>query len=474
MYGAGGFISSFYKKVYEKIKAIVKKSYDFITEKFNNIIAPIFEKSKKDFDLSGKEKEYQQYFEEFEKIQKRKEQEQRDDAEKDTKYITNLANNNREKFERKRRLIDEINALEKEEYEAERRIAKSENKMSPSKPVLISPPSRPESGAVTKTEKPEPAPRPAPAPAPAPKVEQVPPKKEEPKVVQETQPKTASTSGKFSNEKDFIQALLPWAKYASEKLGGKIPPYAILGQWAGESGAGKALPADFNYAGIKAMGRFEKGPFVLTEERYTPAQLKRAQEKGEDLVKVVTSPSDTITKQGRQITIDGWFGKGKYDKAVAEGKTWVQVKSYFAKFKDMQDFADGFVAVLSNKRYEKAREQTTAAGFGFEVAKAGYATADAKSYSSKVEAFDKKYSAGVGGPDTSILSNAFTVTEPSKGKKIIYDSKEMFLGHRQQKKPVEYDVVNIKHTDNTKLAKNLPKKDVEKVDNASILLSRVV
>jgi hypothetical protein len=81
---------------------------------------------------------------------------------------------------------------------------------------------------------------------------------------------------------------------------------------------------------------------------------------------------------------------------------------------------------------------------------------------------------GIGGPDTSLLSNAFTVTEPVTGKKIIYDSKEMFLGHREQKKPVEYDVVNIKHTDNTKLAKNLPKKDVEKVDNASILLSRVV
>jgi hypothetical protein len=80
---------------------------------------------------------------------------------------------------------------------------------------------------------------------------------------------------------------------------------------------------------------------------------------------------------------------------------------------------------------------------------------------------------GIGGPDTSLLSNAFTVTEPVTGKKIIYDSKEMFLGHREQKKPVEYDVVNIKHTDNTKLAKNLPKKDVEKVDNASILLSRI-
>jgi hypothetical protein len=219
------------------------------------------------------------------------------------------------------------------------------------------------------------------------------------------------------------------------------------------------------------MGRFEKGDFVLTEERYTPAQLKRAQEKGEDLVKVITSPNDTITKKGRQVTIDQWFGKGAYDKTVAEGKTWVQVKSYFAKFKNAQDFADGFASVLSNARYSKAREQTTAAGFGYEVAKAGYATAEAEKYSAKVAAFDKKY--GTGGPDTSILSNAFTVTEPVTGKKIMYDSKEMFLGHREQKKPVEYDVVNIRHTDNTKLTKNLPKKDVEKVDNASILLSRI-
>jgi flagellum-specific peptidoglycan hydrolase FlgJ len=453
--------------VYEKIKNIVTKSYEFITEKFNNIIAPIFEKSKKDFDLSGKEKEYQLYFEEFEKIQKEKERLQREEAEKETKFITSLANNNREKFERKRRLVDEINALEKEEYEAEKRIAESKGERPPTRPSVIPPPQRP--GAP-----PKPAPRPEPSKPPAVPAGpvQAPTVKEEPKVVLDSQPKSASTSGKFSNEKDFVQALLPWAKYASEKLGGKIPPYAILGQWAGESGVGSALPADFNYAGIKAMGSFQKGDFVLTEERYTPAQLKRAQEKGEDLAKVITSPNDTISKRGRQVTIDQWFGKGAYDKAIAEGKTWVQVKSYFAKFKNAQDFADGFVSVLSNQRYAKAREQTTAAGFGYEVAKAGYATAEAQKYSQKVASFDKKY--GVGGPDTSILSNAFTVTEPVTGKKIIYDSKEMFLGHREQKKPVEYDVVNIKHTDNTKLAKNLPKKDVEKVDNASILLSRIV
>jgi flagellum-specific peptidoglycan hydrolase FlgJ len=241
-------------------------------------------------------------------------------------------------------------------------------------------------------------------------------------------PEGISSGGKFPDEQKFVESLKPWAKYVSDKIGGKVPPMAILGQWAGESGSGKSLPADYNYAGIKAGKKFQKGNFVLTEERYTNEQLKRAQSSGEDLAKVITSPTDTITKKGRQVTIDEWFGKGSFQKAKDEGKNWVQVKSYFAKFKDLKDFADSFASFISTPRYAKAREQTTAAGFGYEIAKAGYATAAAEKYSAKVAAFDQKYSSG------GQISSAST---------------EVASGQRQQQKPSTPVVVNAPTTNTT-------------------------
>ena len=59
-------------------------------------------------------------------------------------------------------------------------------------------------------------------------------------------------------------------------------------------------------------------------------------------------------------------------------------------------------------------------------------------------------------------------------KKIIYDSKEMFLGHREQKKPTNVDVVNITQTENTKLFKKTAKAELKKYDSVDLLLSRVV
>ena len=52
---------------------------------------------------------------------------------------------------------------------------------------------------------------------------------------------------------------------------------------------------------------------------------------GESVAKDL-GPNDTITKKGRQVTIDEWYGSGSMAKAQAAGKQWVQVKSYFAKF----------------------------------------------------------------------------------------------------------------------------------------------
>lgn len=464
-------VNNFFENVYLKIRGVVKSSVDFIVEKFNNIITPIFNETKKNFDFSNKQSEYDKQVEEF---QKKYEEEQKlldEVLKKEREYVTKLANNNRKKFEVKRRLIDEINILQKEENEAEQKIAAAEGRKPPQKVPPLSKAERedrrprkipPEAPVVT-------APPPVAAPAPVIKPPVTPtPVKEAPTA----KPTGVSSDGTFNDVNSFVKALKPWAEYVSQKLGGKIPPLAILGQWAGESGSGKNLPANFNYAGIKAGKTYEKGDYVLTEERYTDAQIKRAEAAGESLEKVITSPDDKIKKKGRMVTIDEWFGKGAWQKAKDEGKNWVQVRSYFAKFKDIKDFADSFAGFISSPRYAKAREQTTAAGFGYEIAKAGYATASAEKYSQKVEAFEKQFK-GIGGEGTGPLSNSFTAIEPETGKKIIYDSKEMFLGHREQKKPTDFDVVNVTQIENTKLFKKTAKKDVEKIDSVNILLNRV-
>ena len=83
-----------------------------------------------------------------------------------------------------------------------------------------------------------------------------------------------------------------------------------------------------------------------------------------------------------------------------------------------------------------------------------------------------KHLEGVGGPDTDILSNAFTVVEAETGKKMIYDSKEIFLGHRNQKKPTEYDITNIVETENAKFEKFRNIEEKQKI-STNFLLSIV-
>jgi len=252
----------------------------------------------------------------------------------------------------------------------------------------VKPEEKPEK--VTKP-KAEPAPK---AEPPKPKVEkaEVPKPKAEPakprisKGVSTAAKIAVGAGGVFAGAEAFAATMYPYAKMASDKLGGKIPPEAILGQWAGESSSGKSLPANFNYAGIKAGPNDKKGDYVLTEERYTPQQIKQAQAKGETLERVL-GPTDTITKKGKQVTVDEWFGKGSIQKAASEGKQWVQVRSYFAKFDNAEEFTNRYVQILSNDRYKKARESTTPEQFGLEVAKAGYATASSQKYSEHVGSY---------------------------------------------------------------------------------------
>lgn len=237
-------------------------------------------------------------------------------------------------------------------------------------------------------------PAPGPAPAPAPSAPTAPIPKPSASPVRPAITGAAKTAAKvgisaigvFAATDIFAMNMFPYAKIASQKLGGKVPPEAILAQWAGESGGGKALPAPFNYAGIKAGPNDKKGDYVLTEERYTPAQIKKAQQKGETLHKVL-GPKDTITKDGRKVTVDEWYGKGSIAKAKSEGKKWVQIRTYFSKYDSPEEFVEGYVKTLSKDRYKKAREATDAKTFGLEVAKAGYATASPQKYSEKVSSY---------------------------------------------------------------------------------------
>lgn len=246
---------------------------------------------------------------------------------------------------------------------------------------------------------PAPVPKPtpsAPAPAPAPTAPSIPTTaaKTATRAITKEAAKTAAkigvtAIGVYASSSAFAKDMFPYAKVASQKLGGKIPPEAILAQWAGESGGGSALPAPFNYAGIKAGPNDKKAGYVLTEERYTPEQLKKAQQSGETLERVL-GPKDKITKAGRQVTVDEWFGKGSMAKAMAEGKKWVQIKTYFSKYDSPEEFVENYVKVLSKDRYKKVREATDAKTFGLEVAKAGYATAAPQKYSEKISSFVKQ------------------------------------------------------------------------------------
>lgn len=270
-----------------------------------------------------------------------------------------------------------------------------------------------------------PAQKPAAVPAGPPPAPSIKPTEPTLKPAVEVKP---SSGGVFSSADDFVKGLMPYAQKVSQLIGGKVPPIAILGQWAGESGYGKSLPADFNYAGIKAGKQFEKGDYVLTEERYTDAQLEAAKRSGETLHRVL-GQDDKMKKKGRDVTVDEWYGKGAWQAAKSEGKNWVQVKSYFAKFKSLDDFAENFAKFISSPRYAKAREQTTAAGFGFEIAKAGYATASAEKYSQKIASFEQQYGNKVQPTGGTMVAQA-----PSTGQAMNQTSGDVAFKQKQQSK----------------------------------------
>lgn len=197
-----------------------------------------------------------------------------------------------------------------------------------------------------------------------------------------------STEGKFKNVAQFKQTLLPKANDVVERLNLKVPPVAILAQWALESANGSSPASAYNYAGIKALGplKNKKGKGVLAEERYTPQHIEKmkAGKTNEDLVRVLEK-DDTIRKRGRDVTIDQWYGAGAWQKAKDAGKQWCQVKTYFAEFTSYADFVNGYITVLNGKRYKSVIDSAdTINDFAYGIAKSGYATASPSKYANSI------------------------------------------------------------------------------------------
>ena len=308
------------------------------------------------------------------------------------------------------------------------------------------------------------APRIEKIPAPKPAAPAGPPPAPTLKPIKEAEVKP-SGGGIFSSPEAFVKGLTPYAQKVSQMIGGKVPPVAILGQWAGESGYGKNLPADFNYAGIKWYkgSPYEKGNYVLTEERYTDAQLERAKQSGETLHRVL-GQDDKMKKKGRDVTVDEWFGKGQWQDAKNKGQNWVQVRSYFAKFKDLEDFANSFAKFISSSRYAKAREQTTAAGFGYEIAKAGYATASAEKYSQKIASFEQQYGNKIQPTGGTMIAQA-----PTTGQAMNQTSGDVAFQQKQQSKEPT-PIINI--ADNSTIIQrrkgSAPQSDSPRTVNSSL------
>ena len=296
------------------------------------------------------------------------------------------------------------------------------------------PPAKPsaEKAPVKEAPKPEVKPSAKEVKPEAPKVPEKVPEVKAPKPSAEKEPTigkgaistAVGAAGVFASAAAFAKVMMPFAEQASQKLGGKIPPIAILAQWAGESGNGKNLSAPFNYAGIKAGKNDKKGDYVLTQEFYTDAQLERAKKSGETLDSIVEF-GDKIKKNGKMV--DAWEyyggpgqGKRKYEETRAQGKELVNVKSYFAKFDNPQEFVDRYVGFLSSSRYAKAREATTPAQFGSELATAGYTTSKADTYSKGLEQHAKNYQSIIGVPTNQALPASLLST----GSKIDQASKE--------------------------------------------------
>lgn len=518
MYQAGDF----FKGVYEKIREVVKTSVDFIVKKFDDIIKPIFEDSKKKFDTSGKEKEYEKIVEE-ELLNYEKEQKAIEEAlKKETAYVTELANNNRKKFEVKRRLIDEINTLQNEENEAEQKIAAAEGRKPPQK-VPALPKAERKERFPSKPVKPEEPPKPAPAP-PAPPPVKPPVKPTEP--VQPQIPTKEKDGDMLDRARGLVKELIRLGvknKHAlkgilltsakesginpsSSEMGAKgylkqsqdlrrIYKYgkkegltgperirevfpqlktADGGKYMNDAELPKLFMDDINFYDLayghlspsgRKMGNTEPGDgFKYRGRSYVQITYKNTYKNIGDVIKqpLVSNPellesNPVISAEATLVYLASSLGQGNVKRGIERMNAFTSDEEAL-KF-IILNVARGSAGLNATHEYLKS------ANYEEQIVQA-------KKKGSLVAEMATK-DLNIGGEGTSPLSNSFVATEPETGKKLIYDSKEIFLGHREQKKPTDVDVINITQTENTKLFKNTAKVEPKKIDSVSVLLSRV-
>jgi flagellar protein FlgJ len=150
---------------------------------------------------------------------------------------------------------------------------------------------------------------------------------------------TKEQSNMFTDKKDYLITLLPFAKQIQNKYG--IPYLFLLAQTAIETGYGKHTPGN-NFGGIKAKPGQDFNLLWTTEH-----------------------VSDVSKYPNRD--------KSK-DKPLPNGKTSIRVQQKFAKYPDIETGLKEYIKILLLDRYKAAFNYTDPKLFAAEIKKGGYAT----------------------------------------------------------------------------------------------------
>jgi len=513
-------MGNFFKNVYIKIREVVGVSVNYIIEKFDEIITPIFQKTKNKFNISDKEKQYNKEVEEYQKVFEREQRAIQESAQKETEYVTQLANNNRQKFEIKRRLIDEINVLQNEELAAEKRIAAAEGRKPPEKIPPI-PRAQKEDrflrpAPVAKSEPaPVPAPRPVPAPAPAPRPAPVKPgkkKEEDVGMLQRAKEAIKNFIGLGLTNPITQEALI---KVAAKESGvkGERTEYGAEA-WRNtvkKTNMTYGKPGDKNYktglTGYEYMREvFPQLKYMENKKYMDDGEILRALNKGDefffDVAYGILNPGQTLGNKepgdgykyrGRgYIQITGRYIYGEIGKIL--GIDLINDPDLIAKNPDVAAKASliYLARVYGNGNFQKGlnflnsftdpKSALQYIALAVASGSAGYKTESKLAEKLKNKNFIQQLAkaeetgslvarqAVYGSSDTQVA--AVIPPPPTVGQTMTRESNTVAVSQREQKKPVEPDVINIKQTNNSKLTKTVAKTEPQKTDSAGVLLNR--
>lgn len=159
------------------------------------------------------------------------------------------------------------------------------------------------------------------------------------KKIKEMQTTAAPNNNMFTDKKNYLITMLPFAKQIQNKYG--IPYLFLLAQTAIETGYGKHAPGN-NFGGIKAKPGQDFNLLWTTEH-----------------------VSDVSKFPNRD--------KSK-DKPLPNGKTSIRIQAKFAKYPDIETGLKEYIKILLLDRYKAAYNFTDPKLFAAEIKKGGYAT----------------------------------------------------------------------------------------------------